>query len=232
MNIAIEYVLRNGRIQDLLMLPCSLFLEKKDHKLIITIHDRKRDIAVRHWNLDKPTDFMPAFDERNIPSSEVFVNPDVIVADYKLLEFVEEPYVNLGKQHPDLPQAAIQEKDYWDCLDNFFQPKAMYKVREDWLWESFNKIHVTKRIRDAYDSPKPSAQREFVKHYSKSAWKIWDFWKKNLLNFSGPSPELVFAQAYDSKFLKLEVKEEPSSSRIEWADPIGRNYFQFVGSSR
>ncbi len=220
MNIAIEYMLRDQRVKNLLRFPCSLFLENSEKKKVIVALSEGygRDwVIVRRYNplKAKRGDMLPPCKELAIKSSEVFEHTDVVLPGYSMLEFKEEPYETPEKHHSDMPHAAIQERDYRESLELFFNPKAVRRAREDWLWECFESTYVPPDIKIRYGIVIPAMQREYVSHYCKSTWKIWEYWKKHLLDFVGPASELIFAKSYKSQFLKVKVEKEPAKFQRE-----------------
>jgi hypothetical protein len=218
MHIVLEYILRKGRVEQLLNLPCSLFLENAGKKLVVTLQPRyaTNGICVRHYPLWKITKcgMMPTFEEFVITLDEVFKHSSVIVPGYKLLEFTPQSFTSEEKQVNDLPLAAIQERQYKECLITYFSPKMMNRTRENWLWTCFDDMYVNVGVNigvhAGFWNYKPEVQREHIKRdKNKAIYKVWELWKKNLLLNSDPASELVFAKYYDSQFLKY-IPPEPT----------------------
>jgi len=213
MNIAIEYVLRHGRVEQMLSLPCSLFLEnsrpkkKKDPiegKMVITLLNGygTNSAIARQYKLyeTKSADMLPDYRECQLSTDKIFTSPEVIIPGYKLLEFQEPKFNSEEKQQSDLPMAAIQERKYKDHINSFFNPKVMNKYRENWLWKCFNHIYM-KNDKYGYNTLTPAQQRDYMTRENKASAKIWEFWCRHLLINSNPASELVFARYYSSSFM-------------------------------
>jgi hypothetical protein len=222
MNLAIEYILRSDRIKNLLHLPCSLFLVKNiedlpTEKMVVTLvpsYDYDDHILIRHWNINKSiaTAVLPPYQEYKIDKSEVFTSPYTVVPGYSLFRFREEPFLTGSKQYPDPPYNIFQDKEYNDCLDNFYYPKLHFTLKENWLWSTFNRIYVPTNIKQSYSSKHPkNFQREIVSNYCKDTWSTWLYWRRHLLEFSGPAAELVFDEEYKDKWPKESTAEQQAS---------------------
>jgi len=226
MHVAIEYVLRSRRAERLLTLPCSLFLVNPEkRKLVITLQKYEAEkIKVSHhrmWKCDAHDIFPPSKDSI-IRRDEIFTHPDVIVPNFKLLEFQQQPFDADEKQVSELPLAVIQERQYKERLEAFFNPKIMSREREDWLWKCFNKIHVGKDVRgdssikNYYNYARPDFQRDFICRKYRAIYKFWEFWKSRLLLDTNPSAELVFGGYYQSEFLSPPTTEESAFHLIDY----------------
>lgn len=231
MNIAIEYMLRGKRIENLLSLPCALFLEstvtkgnKKrkrssplSGKVVVVLSKNADDtINVKQYQLSKAEKGkgLPPYSETNILKSEVFSHPDVVMTNHKLIEFIEEPYNTPDRHYSELPHAPLQEKQYAESRKQFFNPKILQRQKENWLWKAFEKVYGSTDARLEYRAVGfPDLEREHVRHAKSDMNKEWEKWKTAFLNFSGPAPELVFGYAFKSDFLNLEVKESLATKR-------------------
>jgi len=213
MNIAIEYILRGTKINRLITYPCSLFLENTtkegESKLIIVLHLAGLDqlTVQRYTPLKLPQGDLPQYTEEVVPIKEVFTHPSIIVPNYRMLEFREEPYCTPDKHTSDMPNCVLQERDYQEARAFFFRPKKMANVREDWLWVIFNVVQIPVDLQ--YQHPQPTLQRAQVQKYYPEYWSKWELWKRVLLDSKGPATELIFAKAYQSQFLKPELFTEP-----------------------
>jgi len=225
MNLAIEYVLRKERIKKMLCLPCSLFLTHDKTKIVITMAQAygPRTLIVKHWNLveSKANEPLPPFIEFAVQPEELFSSDKIVLKDYQLLQFQEEPFITGLKQHSDPAHGAIQEVEYNSCLDDFLNTKTHKKVKTEWLWESFNETNVPHIIKSQYADSNPDRQRQTIHYYAKPIWNMWEHWRKYLLNFNGPAAELVFASLYGNKPKPLP---EPSSmSYYNWNGPFSNS---------
>lgn len=209
MNLAIEYILRSDRIKSLLSFPCSLFLVKNDNgeKVVVTLTKsfRSDQVLAKHWKIDVIDDVLPPFAEYKVEKSEIFISPYVIVPDHALLRFQENPYPTGAKQYSDPPQNIFQDREYNDCLSNFYCPKSNMITRENWLWDAFEKLYVPKDIKSKYNTLNQVFQREYIFRHSKKTWKHWVQWRHCFLDYFGPAPELIFAKEYKDKYPK-EIK--------------------------
>lgn len=207
MNLALEYLLRNKRIHDLLILPCSLFLNFKDNdnKLIITITTPYgvEGVVIKQWKmwLAEPTDKLPPFDEYVINRNDIFTSPNVKLDNCYLMDYAEEPFQTGGRQNSDNPEAAVQERQYRECLDNFYNTLAHRQKRQNWLWEAFEPIYLPDDLKLPHDHTEMGLrlQRELVNFYSKPIWKTWQYWCKHLLYSPKYAAELLFSADYDHK---------------------------------
>src|ERR1700677_299459 len=118
MSPAIEYFLRNDRALNFLSFPCSLFLENKEQRLILVINDYKETLIVKRYNPYEITkkETLPFPTRSVVLAKEIFSNSFVIIPEFKLFDFVEDPYVNRGLQRAEIPHSALQEKEYNDKL--------------------------------------------------------------------------------------------------------------------
>jgi hypothetical protein len=225
MNIAVEYLLRGSRVQKLLTLPCALFLENTvtknnkvrkrssslSGKMVVTLSESPQDsVRVRQYNLEETStdDVLPFYTENVILKSEVFSHPDVIMPRYRLMEFIEEPYITPERHYTEFPQAPLQEKAYQECREKFFNPKRLKKYKTDWLWKAFEKIYGSEESRKQYRdrSHKCDLERERVRSSVKTIHGKWKIWEETFLNLPGPATELVFARAFKSPFLKVKTE--------------------------
>ncbi len=197
MNIAIEYLLRQDRVEQMLTLPASLPLINihDEHKLVVVLRQAQEGIHVLHF---KPTQKVLTPEKDVLVSQkEVFDSPHVIVQGYKLLEFNEATFDHETKQVAELPLAAIQEKQYTDFLERFFTPKTIQKSRENWLWVAFEEQFIPKALLNKLYYEKLDTRRSYLLTEHKDIRKIWEYWRNQLLPISDPSAELVFKNKYD-----------------------------------
>lgn len=224
MNIAIEYILRNRRIEKFFSLPCSIFLETKDRKkkqpnrIVVTmagVYGSNR-IIVRQHDVENVTKsaFLPTFRETIIDQKDVFNHPDVVLPSYKLLEFQEQPYNSPEKQSAEIPIAAIQDRQYNECLTTFFSPRNMNRIRENWLWWCFDEIYCTNKMKHRIWSKQPETSRAYLFREDKAMHRLWMNWTKTLLINTDPASELVFGRVYNSEFLEITFKK-PKRKRHE-----------------
>jgi hypothetical protein len=207
MILATEYLLRNNRLQNLLKLPCSIFLTNKEDgsKLILSIHKIYGDLGnviIRHWNLceDNVNFDLPPNVEFKIKKEEIFTSKNVVMKDYEILEYKEEPYETGGRQFAESPQALFQENEYVSCLDSFYNNRSHQKNKTNWLWVAFERKHVLDNVKSHYNHDnqcEKDLQRDIVQYFSRVVWKSWLHWRKHLLDFPSPiSPELIFKNYY------------------------------------
>ena len=200
MNIPIEYLLRKNRVEDMLCLPCSLFLRnvETNDKLVVLLTEELGGVVIRHIN---PTDAtLNPQKQLLISKKEIFDCPDVIIPGYKLLEFHEAIFDHETKQVAELPLAAIQENQYREFLGKFYSPMAIQKSRENWLWECFEQTLIPKHelrriIHESIEIRRPMFIAE------KNIGGLWDKWRHRLLPISNPAAELIFYGRY--KRLKM-----------------------------
>lgn len=209
---AIEYVLRSERAKSLLSLPCSLMVRNNDAKLVITIQPAKKSkVVVKHWKIAecKKVNFIPSFDEFEIDYDEIFTNKLVVIPDWTILPFSEDPIPQPGKQYNDPPHSNIQENAYSESIRNFFNPPENKLKRELFLWETFIDIFKPEckigNFGILYQNKQNCMSDEQNKVYtaSKAVWKCWQLWKRYML-FSelAVAPEIIFYQSYKNSIKK------------------------------
>lgn len=205
MNLAIDYQLRNKRAHALLAMPCAMFLKTSDDKkLVVGLHNAyisSNNLIVKHWRLWESTDGerLPPFTEYRVSREEAFTSPHTVVSGCKIMDYEAEPYEAGVKQYADYPHAYTQQADYSDTLLNFHNSLKHRERKLNWLWQAFEMIHVPEHLRFEYGKEDPNGrqlQRELVQFYSKSIWGTWLYWRKHMLDFEGPAPELVFRREY------------------------------------
>lgn len=203
MNLAIEYILRNNKICNLLSTPCSLFVENNDKKMVITLGNTygKSDIIVKHWLLYEATCDMklPSFNEYSIKKEDIFTSDKVIVPGYELLVYQEEPFPESKRQFSEFPFDLQQQEEYEQYHRRFFNSRKNSKMRLNWLWSIFETIYLTEEFQLKHGFQTPNGviiQREIVEVYDKKNWYIWKTWQKYMLNFTGVATELIFKNFY------------------------------------
>jgi hypothetical protein len=203
MNLATEYILRGKRARCMLSLPLSIFLRTKDkNKLIITLSQEcdGPSVIVKHWKLwlTSQKDRLPPFDEFKIEKKDVFTSEHVIVPGCSILDYLESPYDAFSDTFGDL-----QETEYNNSVNNFYNSLEHKERKKCWLWEEFEKIYVQDRLKFGYSDKNYQGmkiQQDLVKFYAKTTWNCWNQWRKHFLSVSnGPAAgELVFRSEFDS----------------------------------
>jgi len=208
MNLAIEYILRNKRVQNMLTLPCALYLTTAENrKLIVGMQNTyvsSMHLTVKHWRMWEATDKdkLPPFTEYRVNREDVFKPGPIVIAGCKILDYCESPYQSGIKQVADYPLSLSQQSDYYETLNNFYDSVSHQKNKLNWLWQAFQSIHIPEHLRYEHghdDIDGLNLQREIVQYSSKPIWNTWLYWRKHLLDFSGVSPELVFRREYVPK---------------------------------
>lgn len=186
----------------MLTLPTSLFVKNKDdNKVIITINNSygQHSVIVKHWEVWKTTaeDKLPPFVEYKSNIDILFDDPNVVVKEYTILDYEEEPFETGKKQYSDQPHSGIQEVEYADSIDNMYNSMSHRRNRLEWLWEEFEKIYVPGDLKvETIRGVGATLQRDLVNFYSKPIWYTWLYWRKHLLDFRGAAAELVFRREY------------------------------------
>ena len=212
MNIPIEYALRNGKIEKMLVLPCCLFLEnlfpKKKNKsdkvaLILTATDQEMVVVTRYDLNKQKQNATPEFSSKNtIPKSAIFNSPLVILQRMKMLPYYETPYLFRGKQEQSMPNSAIQESNYLKIINEFYSSSKNQENREKWLWKIFEKINISKEIsRNFGGIDILQHQQEIIRNNFANCWNLWSSWKNTFLAFTGIAAELVFYRVYKNQVI-------------------------------
>lgn len=212
MNPAIEYLLRGDRT-NLLSFPCSLLLEKEGHRLVVTLsHNYGKDdiIMIKHYDLgeDNTERKLPPCTIHEIEPTEI-ASKLVVIPGYTTLFYEEDTYITGGRQHSDPPYATTQEAEYNTAINELYNNKINQDKRTNWLWESFERVHVPQNLKWDYGksiNDKRKLQRDIVAFYDKKLWKKWLFWQRHL-NFQVPiATELLFRNYFFPKMAPRKVE--------------------------
>lgn len=178
----------------MLKIPCSLFLENKDKKMVVSLLPTYgfSTICIRQYKLWKDSGIhVPPYQDYYTDKEGIFTNPHVIIPKYKLLEFITEENPVLEVQS-DFPLAAVQEKHYFDYLSFFYNSKTINNKREEWLWNAFYTYVIGKDIKKAIRFFNQMQSKHFIRSNYNKIWKQWEYWKSALLINSDPCTELIF----------------------------------------
>lgn len=201
MNLAIEYLKRDGRAKELLPIPCSIFVQnKRNIKKAISIHkcfSSKKYVLVKHWKLSEDvcsSNFLPKFEEHKLLKSEIFYSDIVILKDYFVLPYEPELFAAGDRQYPEGSRALSQEAEYTSFIDNFWNTKSNRRNREKWLWNAFESYYRLDANMTYY------TERMFkCKTSYNSLWKKWLSWRKYMLDFECKiASELIFEDYFPS----------------------------------
>lgn len=215
MNLAIEYIMRAKPNQ--LKLPCSLFLNGLFDKncLVITIQNcygQPQQLLVKHWYLNKISKdkILPPMEEFIINRTELFTSPFVVMDDFNILDYKCVPYIERGKQNSDEPYAGIQERQYQECIDCFFNTKINEISRKNWLWNNFFTAFLPE-TRAACVAISPDYQRSTICDMCPIVWKGWCMWAKQMMCDNSKSQfatELIYSKIFEEKIASNERYQE------------------------
>jgi hypothetical protein len=214
MNLAIEYIQRTRLSQQLLKLPCSLFLTNvfDQTRIAVTLQNcygKPDEVWVKHWRLDRVVKdkVLPPIDEFVVNRPSLFASPFVVVEDYSINEYAANPYPIHAKQSADEPYASAQEKQYHECLDRFFNSVPNEGRRKNWLWKSFMTSFFPETMASEFGKMPSEQQRDCVQDLCPVPWKAWCMWLTHMF-CDTPSPlaaELTFAPLFRDR-LKANAK--------------------------
>ncbi len=198
MNPAIEYVLRDDKIRNMLSLPSSIFINKDDgNKLIITIHASNgyEFIKVNHWKLWEIENKFPVNDEFTVDIEDLFTSPSICLKNCTLLEYEEDPYESGKAQSTDMITGMQQQSEYEKPFLNFFNSMKHRKNRFKWLWNAFES-HLPEDIMNHLLAEDKEMLRELIKCNYRGWWFSWTKWMRIFLESKQVSSELVFKSCF------------------------------------
>lgn len=233
MNLAIEYLVRTKIVQDMLKMPCSLLLDcvsDPNKKLVVTIQNsygKPKELTVKHWLLDQTSknQVLPPCKEFVVPRNDLYASQFVIVDDFKLLVYDADPYRIHPRQNSDDHYGSIQEKQFNDCMANFYNCVPNNKKRINWLWGVFIKAFFPDSAKSDFGSLGFDAQRDLIEGFCTIPWRGWRMWCKHImLNTPGTAAELAFATAYADKLKDNQQHQEQLRKSNEMVNSL-KYYF-------
>jgi hypothetical protein len=208
MRLALEYAMRTGYLQKLMRIPFSLFIEniwdEMEH-VVITVNQyygKPNHFLVRKWMISNVNQdqILPPHDEAIIPKEELFYNDELIVDDYRTLNYCFDDYEYVTQpENASIEWLEDEQKKYHTSLSNFFFSESHKRHRHELLWHHF----ASSVISNAYKTLSTlnlSEQQNIVAEIAPPIWSNWMLWRKSLLNFpTTVSPELIFESEYKRK---------------------------------
>lgn len=202
MNIAIEYLTRNGLLRELLTIPCSLFLKNKDgQKLVVTIHEDEQEYLVSQYKI-----YECLFDSRFPPidryfSSDLFNDPHVLVSGFEPIECLPRS-ISVDENGYNSPMPTEIYNSYFE---NILNVEGHRRKKEQWLWSAFVDIFHPQMPTFSFmmsrlysfpyrfgDSSDMEEQQANIRNNFPHDYKNWLTWKTMMLDFDGVPAELVF----------------------------------------
>jgi hypothetical protein len=101
-----------------------------------------------------------------------------------------------------------QDHEYNSALNNIFFPKSHQLKRTNWLWRSFEAVHIPEELKfhcgDKDSDNEMEIQRDLVRFYSRPLWNKWRYWKRHLIDFQNQvvAPELAFYKDYPKPLIR------------------------------
>lgn len=198
MNLCLEYLIRSGTIQNLLQMPCSVFLSKFHNsvdKIILLLERISNDsqISVSRYNLLGDYEVLPSHTTQTVPIEQIFEH--VVLPNYKVLKFEECPIdVNLN-----LHYRPINETHWEYYLLNFLNNDSHRRSRHRWLWSAFVRWQFGSCSEKITDSIVNEEQVIVRKSYAPK-WHLWLIWKATFLEpIVSVASELVFSSVPEPK---------------------------------
>lgn len=223
MNLAIEYIQRTKLSQQMLRLPCSLFLTQvfDQSRMVVTIQNcygKPEELLVKHWRLDRITKdrILPPVEEFIVNRVDMFTSPFIVLDDYNITDYAASPYPIQLKQSADEPYATTQEKQYHECIDRFFNCSENEARRRNWLWKSFATSFFPETMASDFGNLPAEHQRDAIQELCPVPWKGWCMWITQLSSDMSQSPaavELTFAPLYRER-LKGNAKYQDSIKQV------------------
>jgi hypothetical protein len=182
MNICLEYLSRNGIIEQLIGLPTSLFLVgENDKKLILTIQKYGENYLVKHWKVYETTK------EDVLPPSNKFICSKLF-SDKTILSGY-----NFEKPSGSIPSLENSSEPMPDWMYKLMWNNVYCYNKEDketWLWEVFSEIYCAQvktaiiKINKTFRFPKfneSKEEKDIIAKFVPKIWKKWLNWRKKFI---------------------------------------------------
>lgn len=207
MNLAIEYLLRNDELHNIVKLPYSVFVSKlvNGDKIVITLHQKRKDtnvLMVKHWYIlhCRQEQKIPPFQEFEIKREDMFVSPHVILPKCELMWYKEEPYPQCSRQFADYPHSERQEMEYRELLSRFLNSTKHQAYKNEWLWAAFIKVYLANVTSYGLLFSGGQDRIKVLKSLAPELTNNWMIWKKYFLDYSmevgDVAGELMFQKEY------------------------------------
>lgn len=206
MQLAIEYLARQGMLRQLFEVPCSLFVVGMGmpNKISITISEEFKPsnfYCVKHWRVHEcdKKQALPSFAECRVPKSEIFDHEAIIMPDYRSMIYHASPIPFSHNQY----NRPMKDETYNYYYDNYLNSYRHREEKINWLWDCFlstylphlcGKSHYISQFKS--DSEIASDQRSMVAASHTEVWQCWSKWCKYMLYLDGIPGELVFMDEY------------------------------------
>lgn len=223
MNLAIEHMIRTRAGKHTLKLPCSIFLShiENDNKIAIIIQNcygKPNEIVVKHWHLTNISKdrVLPRQEEFVVDRNHIFENSLTVVDDFNILDYLADPYPIVAKQNADDPYASVQEKQYSECIERFFNCCNNDLNKRNWLWKIFVKHCFPETCSTDFGNVSCIQQREIISNMCPIVWKGWQMWEKHMFfdsTNSKISAELIFLPFYQEKLAKNPLYQQQQQKK-------------------
>lgn len=212
MNLALEYLLRNGLIKNFLTLPCSVFMQNSDKiRIAVSIYERDDRYSIKRWDLTKCHK-----DQALPPMEEIYV--DDVFGEFN--KIVHEEYYPISYIFGSVPnrqnnwQKPMTKELYDKFINTALNSEWHYCWKIVWLWQTFISVYFKDFERNAGYGIGTFLDKSFLnsRRYPvtmenlyinqdkcrmvKDHPKYYDFWNKWVDNIVLPSAlpgELIFS---------------------------------------
>lgn len=217
MNLAIQNLIRNNSIHNLIEFPFSLCIEegKLGKAMLVIVENLKSNLLVSKFDLSKlpnideyKSDILPPKETFYIHPEQLFEEGVIVKNGYKPIKFMYES-VDVGLNSFNKPMSmSVYEKFYEQVLN----PSFHKKYKRSWLWYNFikktnlkQKDSYKEEIKKTYNSNNYNNRHKFIGYcnelsrYYKDThydiYKMYEFIEKHTINSireKGPAGELIF----------------------------------------
>lgn len=196
MNLGLEYLIRSKLTSSFVNLPCSLFLKNEiaNRKLVVTL-DRKNGYYIfKHWHLNDcgTNQVLPKMEEFR---SSQLINSSSVVSGYSILKYKEEKFPIKYNSW----RFPMSKELYDDFHNHFINSRRHARAKEEWLWHVFLSTYIPDISFPRFEFTLFNYQKTIERLHPKK-WKIWNLWRKHMLDFPGIPGEFIFMDAYDFNF--------------------------------
>jgi hypothetical protein len=200
MNLAVEYLLRNGCIRNMFRMPISLCLFNQEKKLVVTIKEETPltdCCTVNHWNITDCQFYqvLPSISEYRIAKENLFSHHSVMLPGWTLLKYRYESVP--AEQNSD--HTPMLEEVYKYYYEDIFDSLLHRETKVNWIWAEFIETYIPEIWHSMpYISTKDSLselaekQRTFVMNNHPKLWGYWKKWNRYMLFPEFIPGELVF----------------------------------------
>ena len=120
---------------------CPIFTKILYPNRVVTIKEAKDQFLVKHWDINScsESEVLPPVKEFKVVKQQLFSDPAVIVPNYQLMNYKEDPIPSLYNSH----KGPMSSELYGYFYENTLTSLRHNNKKLNWLWNNFIKIHAT-----------------------------------------------------------------------------------------